>query len=188
MFKIGFIIVWVVVSLVSASENVTLPQGEEVHFLGKHPQLTLGILTGLTIMGVIFGFCCCTLLCYVCLKTQHQGPTVLQSLGNSLRRQQVNLLEAHGHQYHTRHIYDVPAAEVQTPPTAQASLTPKAQQPPRLPPRPAHQEPLPSTSQTAHSPGPAPRGPPKMTRKTTTSIPIPRHPPVVDFNPKWVWR
>ena len=174
MWKQARIIV-MLVALATARQNITKIE-EEQGFLGKYPQLTVGIFTGLTIVGILCGFCCCALLCYICLRTHSQGPTVLQSLGNSLRRGPANLVEAHNNEFTTRHNYEVvPDREEAAP------LTPREEQPPKLPPRPAYQTPLPATSKiatpektSAKAPTMVRRGPPTKPKRSITTTKIPQ--------------
>ena len=168
------------VVLVTARENVTQVgiADEKGNFLGKYPQLTIGIFTGLLTVGIVCGFCCCALLCYICIRTQTQGPTMLQSLGNSLRRTPVNLVEAHRNEFSSRHTYEeVADREAVTP------MTPRDEQPPKLPPRPDYQTPIQSpTISRAPRPEPAStpaptlvkRGPPPpKPKRKDTGIPAP---------------
>ena len=143
-------LMYLVVVIVQAENNQT-----ESNFFSKYPVAT-GVVTGLSIVALVFSFCCCLLLCYVCMEQDRRPPTIFQSVSESLRRgNQPPVIEAHATAFSTRdteHEYE------------QVLFHPKMDQPPRIPstPRPS-ERPQSSTSTSKISQAPPSKIPqPKM--------------------------
>ena len=156
MELLKWIICYLCLVLVTAEGNET-----ETSVFTKYPEITLGLITGLSILAIICTFCCCMLMGYICLRGEHSsGPSLIRSMTGSLRRRP-EVIESHPTNLSTRrHTYediDFTSVNLKEP---QPPIVPNTPRPSRI-----QQEPQASTST-------APTGIPQP--KRVTNRPTPR--------------
>ena len=186
-------LLYIAVVLCQAEKNET-----EQTFFSRYPSMVMGVITGLSVVAILFTFCCCFLVIYLCVKvsTAEQGgpPSIIQTVADTLRRRTPPVLEAYPSQFSARHltIEDHQYEHIRNTPS---SPQPQ-QQPPRLPttPRPTlNAKPSTSTAEPSTSRAAMSSPQPRMGMKAKV-CPTPKKrglkkkmpPPYVNLDPQLV--